>query len=48
MVLFFQRQDTLLPRPTEGGQVSGASTEITIPSIKLDLEQLVNVVRGAR
>lgn len=26
--------------------MSGASAEVTIPSIKLDLEQLVSVVRG--
>jgi hypothetical protein len=26
--------------------VSGASTEVVIPGIKLDLEQLVSVVRG--
>lgn len=26
--------------------MSGASTEVTIPNIKLDLDQLVTVVRG--
>ena len=43
---FFGRAALQQPRRTGGGQVSEASTEVTIPSIKLDLEQLVGIVRG--